>query len=102
MPTDWSSVPLNADGVPIGHILLTPTIPPGIPLYVETEWIGTVQEDGPGTVVGLPTGRLKVQENIREVFRRKAEANTVGNIAISPPPPTIFPEPKPDRIRKKA
>ncbi len=100
MPTDWSSVPLNRDECPLGHVVLHPAVAPGYPLYVAADSIITIQEDGPGAVVGLPTGRLAVRENIREVFRRKAEANTVE--ATSPPPPVIFPEPKPDRVRKKA
>lgn len=100
MPTDWSSVPLNRDDCPIGHVVLHPTSPPGDPIYVAADCILTVQEQGPCTVVGLPMGRLTVRENIREVFRRKAEANTVeGNAA---PPPVVFPDPKPDRVRKKA
>ncbi len=100
MPTDWSSVPLNRDDCPMGHVLLHPSAPPGDPIYVAADSILTVQEQGPGTVVGLPMGRLTVRENIREVFRRKAEANTVEGVTAIPQP-TIFPD-KPDRVRKKA
>jgi hypothetical protein len=80
--------------------MLTPTTVPGVPFYVAAGSIIVAEEDGPGTAVVIGIQRLKVRENIREVFRRKAEANTVeGN--VSSPPPVVFPD-KPDRVRKKA
>lgn len=88
--TDWSGVPLNTSDAPVGHVSLTPQAPPGIPFFVDATAILTIEETGCGTVVGLPAGRISVKENIREVFRRKAQANTVSAPALV------------DRIRKKA
>jgi len=93
MVVDWSGVPMNAYDAPLGHVRLTPAVEYGRPFFVAASSILTVEEAPLGTIVGLPLGRLTVRENIREVFRRKAEANTVGATEVVE---------KPDRVRKKA
>lgn len=101
MPTDWSGVSMNVLGAPVGHVMLTPNVEFSEPVFVLAAAITSVQPVPCGTAVTHGAFRLVARENIREVFRRKAEANTVED-KLPPPPPVIFPEPKPDRVRKKA
>jgi phosphoserine phosphatase len=101
--TDWSGVPFNACGCPLGYVRLTPAPMPGIPIYVAAESLVVLQEDGCNTAVITGSGRMVVKENIQEVFRRKARANTVEVVKSPPPvPPVIYPEPAKGQIRKKA
>lgn len=101
MPTDWSNVPLNRDGAPMGHVMLTPNVEFSEPVFVVAEAITSVQPVPCGTAVTHGAFRLVVKENIREVFRRKAEANSV-EVRTPPLPPVIFPDQPKDRVRKKA
>ncbi len=98
MPIDWSNVPMNKDGAPMGHVMLTQSTPPGNAFYVDAASLVLIEEVGPGTGVIIGLHRLTVRENIREVFRRKAEANTMEK--KEPPVQPQFHEQR-DRVRKK-
>lgn len=108
---DWSGVTCNVHGCPLGFVPLTPSVAPGLPIYVEAKRIVAVQQDGPNTAVTYGVARLVVRENIREVFRLRAEADTVENVRPSSQPPKLYESPpssggvpvntKPDRVRKK-
>ena len=102
MPTDWSGVQTNVLGCPMGFIRVTASNPPGNPLLIDAAKIASVEEVGPTTAITYGISRLLVKENIREVFRMRAESNTVES--VSPPSPAIagtLPEQR-DRVRKKA
>ena len=113
MTTDWSGVPMNMHGCPLGFIRLTPSLPPGRPIYVAADSIIAVETEGPNSIVNFGVGRLTVRENVREVFRLRAEADTVEIRLppVTPPkpaeqqseakPPGVPIQPRPDRVRKK-
>lgn len=111
MVIDWSGVPMNTHGCPLGFIRLTPSLPPGRPIYVAADSIIAVETEGPNSIVNFGVGRLTVRENVRDVFRLRAEADTVETKPATPPmlaepPPDVKPpgvpiQVKPDRVRKK-
>lgn len=84
MPIDWSGVPMNCHDAPLGVIRVFPIAHPGKPLYLDAVAIIAAQEDDMGTAITTPGGRVLVREKINEVFRLKAEANTVGTSTDAP------------------
>jgi hypothetical protein len=108
--TDWSGIPLNVHGAPLGYVCLTPEAAPGLPLYVKADSIASVQSaDGPNAAITYGLSRVVVKENLRVVFRMKAEANTMKPVEvvkvaagdngvapgnILPMPPDVTPAPR--------